>query len=276
MHRIDNSTAVAVLPTPAAAGTPGFWTKGNALSGVPATIMDEDFFNAFQEELLGLVEAAGLTEDKADHAQLLESLRLMFAPRMQVFTVSGTFNVPAGVSRVRVRVWGGGGGGGGAAAGGIGAGGAAGGYGEGAYAVTPGGTVVVTIGARGAGGTGGGGLASGASGGTSSFGAHLSCTGGGGGSAAYGAIQLSAPSGGSATGADYSRQGSTPEVGGIVSGSYFSSPGGPSYAAPYGYTSPTSTGSNGNNAVAPGMGGSSGTNTGNGGMGGPGLVIVEW
>lgn len=79
---------------------------------------------------------------------------------MAVFTSSGTWTRPAGVSRVHVRLWGGGGGGGGNATNNTaGAGGGGGGFCEGIIAVT--GNVSVTVGSGGAtsisgqGGTGG-------------------------------------------------------------------------------------------------------------------------
>ena len=89
-------------------------------------------------------------------------------PTTQVFTSSGTFTVPAGVTKVKVTVVGGGGGGG------IGTSYAGGGGGGTAIktitGLTPGGTVAVTVGA--------GGVAA-AAGVTSSFGAYCSATGGG-------------------------------------------------------------------------------------------------
>ncbi len=115
---------------------------------------------------------------------------------MQVFTSTGTFTVPAGVTKVKVTLIGGGGGGGGGNncinAGGGGGGGAAI---EIISGLTPAGTVTVTVGA---GGTGGGVDAPGGTGGTSSFGAFCSATGGVGGAGAT--------------------AGSTPGAGGIGSG----------------------------------------------------------
>jgi hypothetical protein len=65
----------------------------------------------------------------------------------QVFTSSGTFNVPAGVSRVKVTVIGAGGNGGsGQNAVAFGGGGGGGGYVVDYVAVTPGGTATVTVG----------------------------------------------------------------------------------------------------------------------------------
>jgi len=88
-------------------------------------------------------------------------------PGIQVFTASGTFTVPAGITSVRVKVYGGGGGGRYA---GTQYFPGRGGYIEAIVPVTLGGTVAVTVGA---GGTSGGGT-----GGTSSFGTLATATGG--------------------------------------------------------------------------------------------------
>lgn len=114
----------------------------------------------------------------------------------QTFLTSGTFTVPAGITAVRVQIYGGGGGGGGGyfepdsvqAKGGDG-----GGYNY--YPIwvggpqvlitglTPGSSIPVTVGAGGAGGAGYVGYTgqSGSAGGSSSFGGYVTATGGGGG-----------------------------------------------------------------------------------------------
>jgi hypothetical protein len=89
----------------------------------------------------------------------------------QMFTASGTFTVPAGVSRVLAEVWGGGGGGSGT----NGGSGGGGGYSRRVVGVTPGSSVTVTVGTGGASGSGGGAAGNGL---TSSFGAFCSATGG--------------------------------------------------------------------------------------------------
>jgi len=81
-----------------------------------------------------------------------------------IFTTSGEFTVPAGVTAVTIEVVGAGGHGGGNGGGG----GGGGGYARGSYAVTPLATLAVTV------GTGGGGPV----GGTTSVGSFISATGG--------------------------------------------------------------------------------------------------
>ena len=92
-------------------------------------------------------------------------------PNIKVFTNSGVFNVPSGVSKIIVEVWGGGGGGGNASgyyfysAGG----GGGGGFGKDVFTVTPGTDYAITVGI--------GGIA-GQAGSSSSFGTLISASGG--------------------------------------------------------------------------------------------------
>lgn len=74
MFAIDDATAVAALPTPEAAGTPGYWTEGNPGTGVPATYVRASFLNMLQQELLNVVTGAGLTPSKTTYNQLLLAL----------------------------------------------------------------------------------------------------------------------------------------------------------------------------------------------------------
>lgn len=80
MFRIDNASAVASLPAPQAAGTPGYFTRGDSTTGTPPSILSADWANMLQEELMAVVLAASLTPSKTNHAQLLAALRAMFAP----------------------------------------------------------------------------------------------------------------------------------------------------------------------------------------------------
>ncbi|MBX3308445.1 MAG: hypothetical protein KF751_20555 [Nitrospira sp.] len=102
---------------------------------------------------------------------------------LQVFTESGSFTIPKGVTRIEVEVRGGGGGGG--AADGISSpvGGCGGGYGKGVFTVTPGSTYAVTVGAGGSGAVYKG--RRGHEGGKSSFGDLIAATGGEGGASTH-------------------------------------------------------------------------------------------
>ncbi|CNI83784.1 tail fiber repeat 2-containing protein [Yersinia intermedia] len=71
MHRIDTPTAQV---DKFGAGKNGF-TRGNPQTGVPATALDDDYFDAVQEELAGIVEAAGIVLDKTNRAQLLTAIQ---------------------------------------------------------------------------------------------------------------------------------------------------------------------------------------------------------
>jgi len=78
MHQIDSIGSVATQPTPAAAGTPGWWFGGNPATAQPATIMDTDWFNAVQAELINVLEAAGITPVKGTNNQLLAAIQDLF------------------------------------------------------------------------------------------------------------------------------------------------------------------------------------------------------
>lgn len=64
MHRIDHATATV----------DNLFTEGDPVGGVAATVMTDDWANAIQEEIAEVIEAAGITLDKADNAQLLAAL----------------------------------------------------------------------------------------------------------------------------------------------------------------------------------------------------------
>ena len=74
MFRTDVATASATLPTPAAAGTPGYFTNGNPGTGTPATVLDADWANMLQEELIAVVVAAGLTPSKTTRTQVRDAI----------------------------------------------------------------------------------------------------------------------------------------------------------------------------------------------------------
>lgn len=177
----------------------------------------------------------------------------------QVFTSSGTYNVPAAVSQVFVRLAGAGGGGGGGPAGsGSSGGGGGGGYSEGWLTVTPGGTVTVTVGTGGASGTTNTG---GTVGGTTTF-STISATGGVGGpttGTGYGGA------GGTGSGGGLNLNGGTGGFRSNISGGVVVGPGGESFFG--------GGNSNGGNYGVGASGVTSGANTN---VAGNGVVIVQW
>lgn len=163
---------------------------------------------------------------------------------VQVFTSSGTFTVPAGITRAKVTVVGGGGSG----ASGVGGGGGGGGTAiEIVTGLTPGGTVTVTV----------GGVA-----GTSSFGAYCSATGG------ATVTSIVGGAGGVGSGGDINLSGSGGGGGGTGSGFSVYGVGGSSSLGGGGYGGVNTAGGNGGNYGGGGAGG--------GGTGAGGVVIVEY
>jgi hypothetical protein len=79
MYPVKTSTATASKPPYSAGGTPGYFTKGDAVAGIPATVPGQDFFNMTQEELLNVIRTAGLTPDAADDTQLTQAIQAMIS-----------------------------------------------------------------------------------------------------------------------------------------------------------------------------------------------------
>ncbi|WP_416268436.1 hypothetical protein SD235_13855 [Burkholderia cepacia] len=74
MHRIDHATAVATKPAPLAGGTPGFFDRGDPLTGRLATYLTADIANDIQENLCIAIEEAGIQLRKGDGTQLLMAI----------------------------------------------------------------------------------------------------------------------------------------------------------------------------------------------------------
>ncbi|WP_429865033.1 gp53-like domain-containing protein [Enterobacter roggenkampii] len=81
MHRIDTTTA---QKDKFGAGKNGF-TRGNPQTGTPATDLDDDYFDAIQEELAGIVEATGVALDKSKRNQVLTALKALLLSRVHPF-----------------------------------------------------------------------------------------------------------------------------------------------------------------------------------------------
>ena len=292
MYRIDNITAAATLPLPAAAGIPGFFTGGNPATGTAATILDADWLNALQEEVVAVITGFGGTLSKTNRGQLFAALQGISIGRLlnlQMFTVPGTstYTMTSGTNSVEVTVVGGGGAGGGTAATGSGQlalanPGNAGAIGIGR--ITSGfNGAIVTVGAAGVGGAAG--ANAGSAGGTSSFGALISAPGGAGGQGGIATNGYSNPAcflGAPAVGGSILNiPGNAGTVGLLAvpdNGIIFSGAGG---QGPYGAAGPgLAAPSNGSPGAGFGVGGAGAAATGNygalvGGNGTPGLIIIR-
>lgn len=88
MYQIDSSGSVIAQPAPAAAGTPGWFTNGNPATGSPATILDGDWFNAVQAELVNVLAAAGITPTKGTNNQVLAALPTVIGNSQPSFMVN--------------------------------------------------------------------------------------------------------------------------------------------------------------------------------------------
>lgn len=188
-------------------------------------------------------------------------------PGAEVFTSSGTFTTPTGVTRIKVTCTGGGGGG--ASDGSVdqASGGGAGATGI-SWITGPDVSYTVTVGTGGAGG--GSPAANGASGTVTTFGSVVSAGNGGGGKA----NGLKGGVGGSAVTADLATSGGAGYMGTSLSSFETSGAGGASFwggggiGAQSGDAKPTGT--------AKGSGGAGGDISGTGGNGVAGICVVEW
>lgn len=249
-------------------------------SKVPAAAVEHPM-----REIEHAIEEAGIVPSRLDLTQLARAIRAIARGNYQVFSTPGTTNwvCPAGVNRVKVRMWGAGGGGGGASAASnntLASGGGGGAYAEKVVAVTPGVPYAITVGASGARGTVAP-LTPGAAGGFSSFANQVTALGGTGGQAADGAIQTTPGVGGTATGADFSVAG---YQGGIAwqsadtGGRNVSAQGGGAFQSAYTplIIAGQSSAAVGSQGMYPGGGGGGGMRGGAGGFGSNGLVILEY
>src|SRR5579872_2066455 len=73
-----NSVAMGSADTAPVTGTPQFATSGNPGTGVPATIWPAYQYNAIQEEIMAIIAAGNVANDRTNLAQMLKSLRRVF------------------------------------------------------------------------------------------------------------------------------------------------------------------------------------------------------
>lgn len=199
MDRINGANTVDL-----GGGRRGFRNKNRA-AGIPGTQIEDSFLNAIQEEVMRVIEGAGLTPKADNLAQLFEALRRLHSSDVFFFTASRAFVVPPGWDSGDLTLLGAGGAGGGCT-GSVsgGAGGGGGGFFRGRVPLTPGATVQVTVGAGGA-PIAANTVATGGAGGTTSFGAYASATGGTGGPAGIGGLSSNQSPGGYGVGGEADR-----------------------------------------------------------------------
>jgi len=187
------------------------------------------------------------------------------ASMQQIFTASGTFTVPTGVTKLKVRVWGGGGGGGGSTGTGSAAsGGGGGGYCEGVATVTPGASIPIVIGTGGSAGSGS--SAGGAATATTVAALSVTANGGGGGPGSSSGGTSVGGTGGTASGLSFAVTGTVGSFGNNLGGTGLGGTGGGTFCS----ASSTAVGS------FPGGGGGGGGAGLPGNVGGAGMVILEW
>ena len=74
MHQIDNAWVTTTKPPAQPVGTPGYFQPGDEATQLLATVVDYDWANSIQSELINVVTNAGLTPDKQNDAQLVNSI----------------------------------------------------------------------------------------------------------------------------------------------------------------------------------------------------------
>jgi hypothetical protein len=97
MFQVDVATAISSLPTPAAASTPGFFTNGNPVAGIPATVLEADFTNMLMMELVNVVLAGGLTPSKTTYTQVRDAIKRLGQTTV-VLADTGTANAYTAVN----------------------------------------------------------------------------------------------------------------------------------------------------------------------------------
>lgn len=85
MKRIDTTTAVPDMFGPGKSG----WRNGNKAQGIPATEFNADWPNNVQEEICNVIEAAGITLDGNNRAQLLQAIRGIIAGGLATEEIAG-------------------------------------------------------------------------------------------------------------------------------------------------------------------------------------------
>jgi hypothetical protein len=97
MFRIDDPTAVGVLPTPAAPGTQGYFSPGDPGAAEEATIVTADFLNMVMLELINVLVAAGITPSKTTYDQLTTAINALIADAISGIAVPDASETVKGI-----------------------------------------------------------------------------------------------------------------------------------------------------------------------------------
>lgn len=102
MQRVTRSTAAAALPAaPSSPGTPGYFTGGDPVAAIPATVPGYEWFNGVQEELAALILRSGMTLDASVLDQVRRSLDRLYGGAMSSLSANTTLTADsAGLVRV--------------------------------------------------------------------------------------------------------------------------------------------------------------------------------
>lgn len=81
MFRIDGPYVVGSLPpTRQGVSSPGYFGPGDPATGLQSTRVTYEWLNAVQEELAGVIQAAGISLDKTQYTQLRQALQATYGP----------------------------------------------------------------------------------------------------------------------------------------------------------------------------------------------------
>lgn len=276
------STGVIAEPTASQADT-GFAHLGpnpptvEEFNAIHQWLDDKD--NWLYGQIVGVLTKAGATPTAGNLNALRDALLSLARGQSFVVTATQAVVVPTWSTRCEVAgLWGGGGGGGGAGTNAAGGGGAGGGFASGTVTVTPGASILATIGQGGAGGNAGGG--NGQAGGTTSLGSLIAATGGSGGGGAASGYGAGATTPGLGTGGSVQAPGQAGQRAyaqrdplnsdGVVF------VGGPGGASVWGGPTHSSYGASAWGAWWYGGGGAGGAGGAAGGMGAAGYIMGKW
>ncbi len=98
MQRVKTATAVTSRPAYTETGAPGYFTSGDAVAAIPATVPGAQWFNQIQEEILNAIKAGGLTPDATRDDQLAAAIAQMIAAK--AVTIGEASETVAGIIKL--------------------------------------------------------------------------------------------------------------------------------------------------------------------------------